>query len=242
MKKIFVILLACSFLMNAAILKAQNPLAPVSHESKLIPLSSYSNFVPDPKAREILVQIERRLSAINSASCEVTKTNIAEKGVLEERVEMCFQRPDLYFAKSTNVKHPLAFMQNSMTYFVMDGKYLWQYIQNAPGSGKAMFEGKNVPQAQMEAFIKKHETPRILRFDITRLRDAGKTEVELVMKTDQFINPFFLCDPLSLKLEREDEKTWIFLGKASSKKPFQNLDFMRLYIGRENGMMQKLGY
>jgi outer membrane lipoprotein-sorting protein len=239
MRKTVLALFLWMILIHNTPLKAQNALDPVSAEPKRIPMGSYINLVPDPKAREITGQIDQKLSVIKSASCEIAKTNITERGNLEDRLSFCFQKPDLYFSKSTNVKHPLLFLQNSTTYLVMDGKFLWQYIQNAPGSGKTVFQGKNIPQEKAEAFIKQHETPKILRYDISRLRQAGNNEIEFIMATDLFINPFYLCDPLSLKLEREDETTWWFLGKSAWKQLDPNLESVRLFIGKEDGVLQK---
>jgi len=108
--------------------------------------------VNDPSLKEVLKQINEKLSIINDYYCVVNVSTLVKTGELAYTEEQCFKRPNLFLGKMTQTNHILADMKGSVTISVFDGQYLWKFVKNAPGSGKELakrFEGK-LPPAELE--------------------------------------------------------------------------------------------
>ncbi len=196
------------------------------------------NQIPDPGAKRAIAQIQEKLSLVNSFSLEKTSTNTTSKGVIENKDTQCFKRPNLFYAKSTNIKHVVPFLQNSLNYYVVDGEYLWQCIQNAPGSGKLLLsKATGMSKEKIDEFVKQHEQPKVIKYNLAQLSLAGRSEQDII-GSSMILNPFYYCDLSTLKMEQEDSQSWIITGKPGHPIPGANL--MRFTFGKKDGILQKM--
>jgi outer membrane lipoprotein-sorting protein len=196
------------------------------------------NQITDPALKNALSQIQEKFSQINGYSLEKTSTNATSKGTLENKDIQCFKRPNLFYAKSTNIKHIVPFLLNSVNYYVVDGEYLWECIQNAPGSGKLIFQKvTNIPKDKMDQFVKQHEQPKVMKYNLAQLFLAGRSEREII-DSSVILNPFYHCDIPTIKLEQEDSQTWMITAKPNKTIPGANL--FRFTFGKQDGVLQKL--
>ena len=217
-----------------------NPESPssLSQSTGIANLTIDLNQIIDPALKNALSQIQEKLSQINGYSLEKTSTNATSKGTLENKDIQCFKRPNLFYAKSTNIKHIVPFLLNSVNYYVVDGEYLWDCIQNAPGSGKLIFQkATNIPKDKMEEFVKQHEQPKVMKYNLAQLFLAGRSEREII-DSGVILNPFYQCDLTTLKLEQEDSQAWMITAKPRQLIP--GADLFRFTIGKKDGILQKL--
>jgi outer membrane lipoprotein-sorting protein len=215
----------------------ESPSSP-SQSTGIANLTIDLNQIIDPALKNALSQIQEKLSQINGYSLEKTSTNTTSKGTLENKDIQCFKRPNLFYAKSTNIKHIVPFLLNSVNYYVVDGEYLWDCIQNAPGSGKLIFQkATNIPKDKMEEFVKLHEQPKVMKYNLAQLFLAGRSEREII-DSGVILNPFYQCDLTTLKLEQEDSQAWMITAKPKQLIPGANL--FRFTIGKKDGILQKL--
>jgi len=215
----------------------QNPLPP-SQGTGIANCTIDMNQIPDPGLKTALTQIQEKVSQINSYALDKTSINTTSQGILENKDIQCFKRPNLFYDKSTNIKHVVPFLQNSVNYYVVDGEYLWQYIQNAPGSGKLIFKkATNIPKDKMEQFVKLHEQPKVMKYNLGQMVLAGRSELDII-DSGVILNPFYQCDITTLKLEQEDGQAWMITAKPKKLIPGANL--FRFTIGKKDGILQKL--
>ncbi len=225
--------------------QSKAPGSPLSPEgSSEIPDLIDKTKVQDPALKEVLQQIEGKLAAIKEYSYVEEVSSMVKMGEMAYREKRCFRRPNLFFSKLTQTKHILLDMIGSVTYSVVDGKNLWKYVQNAPGSGKLMVErikakGK-FPPAEIEKMIKRHETPKIYKYDLQRMRQAGYPAEDTMVRSGTILNPFRPCDMATLKLDRQDASVWVFVAKPN--RPIMGTRFLRLTINKNDGILRKVEF
>lgn len=216
--------------------------APLNDSAEILHLIDKTN-VQDPALKQVLQQIGEKLALIKEYSYVEEVSSVAMNGELAYREERCFRRPNLFFGKLTQTNHVLQDMIGRLTYSVVDGKHLWRYVQNAPGSGPKMVErikarGK-FPPAEIEKMIKRHETPKIYKYNLQRLEQAGYS-AEDIIRSGALLKPFRECDMATLKLEKQDASLWVFTAKPN--KPMPDTYLIRLAINKNGGLLQKVEF
>ncbi len=215
---------------------------PLKQSAEIPDLIDKTN-VQDPALKEVLKQIEEKLAAIKEYSYVEEVSSMGKMGEMAYREERCFRRPNLFFSKLNQTKHIILDMIGSVNYSVVDGKNLWRYVQNAPGSGKLMVErikakGK-FPPAEIEKMIKRHETPKIYKYNLKRLRQAGYSAEDIV-RSGTLLKPFRQCYMATLKLERNDASEWVFVAKPNI--PMVGTSLLRLTINKNDGILRKVEF
>ncbi len=199
--------------------------------------------VQDPALKKILQQIEEKLAGINEYSYVVQASNIVNNREIAHYDERCFRRPNLFFSKLTQTKHIFLDMIGSITYCVVDGKNLWRYVQNAPGSGQKMINridpNHRLPLAEIQKLIKRHETPKIYKYNLKRLQQAGYS-AEDIARSGTLLKPFGQCYMATLKLDRQDASGWVFVAKPNI--PMMGISLLRLTINKKDGILRKVEF
>ncbi len=235
-KNYFVVLVSIMIVM-CTVLYSQNQ--GNDNTSDLAPIDT--SMITDPALKTTLEEIDNKLKAVNEYYCVVNVTTLVEKGELSYVEEQCFKKPNLFFSKLTQINHILQEMKGGVTFTVVDGTSVWKYIRNAPGSGEEMakrFKGK-LPQDQIEKMIKRYETPKIYKYNVKRLNEAGFSE-EDITQSKRLLKPFKFCDMKMVKLLQEDDTVWIF--SAKSNKEMMGIDSVQIKINKINGILQEVAF
>jgi hypothetical protein len=98
----------------------------------------------------------------------------------------------------------------------------------------------NLPPAEIEKIIKRHETPKIYKYDLQRLRQAGYPAEDTMVRSGTLLNPFRPCDMATLKLDRQDASVWVFVAKPN--RPMMGTRFLILTINKNDGILRKVEF
>ena len=202
--------------------------------------------VQDDFAREAARIINEKLLLANEIKCTMEIGEYASGKFGGKREEsLSARRTGEIFSKGVYVESANPTMKGMVSHTIIDGKTYWNHMQSAPGSGKALVESMRklgMKQADIQKAIKQHREPKVIKFDLTKLNDAG-FPIAWALNFTNPLTPFVHCDVATLKIENEEADSWIFSAKPYPAGPFQaaTTDFI-VGIYKDSGVLKYAEY
>lgn len=182
------------------------------------PSTSTSTSAPSPESvAEISARISSAWADVPSYAYVLETTLESAEGPVKIREERAFARPDAFVSEMTVVEHPNAASRGTVVRSVARGDRAWQLSRAAPGSGAAtvarLREAGDVPEEKLADYEREVETPRVIRFDLSRLRASGVGPEDFLF-AHQPHDPLRDLDPATVRVEKSDAKSWTLIGTA----------------------------
>lgn len=198
--------------------------------------------MPPAELAGVVESIRGKLSAIKEAGYREIYVVAMPEGKIEIRYDRQLRAPNLAAGRGQVVDHVEATQRGREIRYFSDGESMWLLTRRGEGSGKAYVAesagGSELTGEERSERARAFEAPRGVRLDETAWDEAGLPAADL-SRARLLADPFAPLDLATLRLEREDEKVWVFTARMDSA-AFSPLETAELTIARETGLVQEM--